>query len=156
MGSLSIDIDITAVLRKYGPEATKRATGDTLAGTLEYAAGLVRERMPVETGFMRNNTTFKLASTKEGKIYAQGVFYMKFVEEGTGIHGKYRTPIRPRNAARLAWHGTTATGKPTGEFIVRRTVKGQQAVRMFQRTATEDRKQIARHFETTFKRELRI
>lgn len=159
MGSLNIDIDVSAVMAKYGAVRIRQVTTSSLESTMEFAVGRVRERMEshVKTGHMRNAVGAKLTTPKEGLVAVfGGVFYTPFVERGTGIYGPNKRPIVPKVAKALAWHGTTATGKPTGQRIVRRSVRGQPAVHMFHATATEDRERMAQHFETTFKRQLGI
>lgn len=161
---VSVSVTITGwdkIVAKYGTAQTEAALKRGLKTGTDHGADLVKQRMGshVVTGFMRSSVKGHVASSKEGKTYATagaGVYYTRFVEEGTGIYGKAGTPIVPKRARALAWHPRTATGAPIKKNgkVVRRSVRGQKPVGMFSKTFTLDRSKMvdafAKGFRTSF------
>lgn len=158
---VGITITVTGmdkIVAKYGQAAATAAVQHGLEAAAERTASGVKKRIAGKhhvTGFLLSSITASVAQ-KSGKIYARqggGVYYAKFVEQGTGIYGPHATPIRPTHKTRLAWHPRSVTGKPlTGKGqIVRRTVKGQPGVGMFAKTLSEDKGAITAEFGKAFK-----
>lgn len=145
------------ILAKYGRDAAKRAQRAALESTVQYGADLVKQKVPVRTGFLRNSIKGELQTDSKGRTFAaegSTVYYAEFVERGTGIYGPHRTPIRPKHAKVMVWHSTTQTGKPIkGGRNVARRVAGQQGQRMFERTFKQDGSKLAAHFDRAFKRQ---
>lgn len=147
--SLRINIDLTKVLAKYGKAKTDQALKQALASTVEFTAGRMRTRVPVDTGFLRSSISGQVIATNKGKVFAAnkgGVYYAPFVDLGTGVYGR-GSPIRPVRAKILMWHG------PSGP-IYARSVKGQKGVHFVKKTLTQDKNEIKNHFRNNFLRNL--
>lgn len=157
----SVTVTITGwdkIVAKYGKQAADAALRKGLQTGTDTGADLVKGRVGnhVVTGFMRSSIKGNVKSPTEGKMYASaggGVYYTRFVEEGTGIYGKSGKPIFPKQAKRLAWHPRTVTGAPKkgSGMIVRRSVKGQKSVRMFADTFKLDRAKMVDAFVRGFR-----
>lgn len=148
--SLRISVDLSKVEAKYGKAKTDAAMKQALASTVEFAAGRMRTRVPVVTGFLRSSISGQVIATNKGKIFAAqkgGVYYAPFVDQGTGVYAAGGSPIRPKQAKVLSWHG------PNGQIFAR-SVRGQKGVHFVKKTITQDKNEIAGHFKTNFLRSL--
>ena len=147
MVAVSVEItDWDKIVRKYGKTAADNALKRGLRAGTDSAADMVKGR--IGKGDVQ--------SPREGKTYAaigSGVYYTRFVEEGTGIYGKGGKPIVARRARAMAWHPRTATGAPIkkGGKVVRRSVKGQRPVGMFKQTFALDRAKMVDAFVRGFR-----
>jgi hypothetical protein len=158
---VAVSVEITdwdKIVRKYGKTAADNALKRGLRAGTDSAADMVKGRIGnhVVTGFMRSSIKGDVQSPREGKTYAaigSGVYYTRFVEEGTGIYGKGGKPIVARRARAMAWHPRTATGAPIkkGGKVVRRSVKGQRPVGMFKQTFALDRAKMVDAFVRGFR-----
>jgi hypothetical protein len=95
-----------AILTRAGPRA------------ITFAKSFV----PVRTGQLRDDIKMKVTMTAAGPMLAVGsdLAYARWVMDGTGIYGKYHTPIMPVTAQFLVFQG-----KKDGRLIVTSSVRGQ-------------------------------
>lgn len=148
------------VLAKYGQSKTDAAKRAGLQAVTAHFATKVKLKLAphTRTGFLRTSITGEVKSAREGDVAAKrgaGVYYAKFVEHGTGVHGPKHSRIYPKVAKAMAWHPTTATGKPTGaKRIVRKSVAGQKPVKMFEQTVQQETSKAADVFKTAFMKAL--
>jgi hypothetical protein len=89
------------------------------------AREFLREVTPVRTGYMRSQAktwgyrAYSLGGFRFNLGFRQrdfsGVFYPKFVDQGTGLHGPLKARIYPRKAKRLVWEhdGVIRTAEST-------------------------------------------
>ncbi len=80
--------------------------------------GSIQENEPVDTGNMVNRTTYEVIDEDNAVIKITAP-YAKWVNDGTGIYGPYKTPIVPTTAQALRF----IIG---GQTFIRRSVKGMQ------------------------------
>lgn len=160
MGSLNIIINgLDRVIAKYGRDKAEKAAALALDDTMNYTSDLVKQKVAGKhhvTGWLVNSIGPQRISSSQGRVYAReggAVYYAPFVEQGTGIYGPNARAIRPKSAKVLAWHSKNATGNKKTGSIVRRSVKGQRPVHMFQNTFVQDRPRIISRFNTSFRRQ---
>ncbi len=149
-----------AIYRTVGggfPPPVEKSMNEALAimraGAMEVAKLAVRVLKgftPVgETGLLRSTATywnlrmysrggwvFRLGWRKMDFI-GQKAFYAPYVNWGTGLWGKYRTPIVPRTAQRLAW-------QKGGVWVSAESVKGQPGQQMIERATEVVQREVMR------------
>lgn len=154
-----VKIAITGVdelLAKYGQAKLDAAKTAALAAVTTHFATKIKLKLAphTRTGFLRASITGEVKTPKAGETFAKrnsGVYYAKFVEHGTGVHGPTHKRIRPKMAKAMAWHPTTPTGKPTGsKKIVRKSVAGQKPVKMFEQTVQQEVGKVAEVYKAAF------
>lgn len=115
----------------------------------------VREKTPARSH--RSQFSVRWNVRRIGDVVLADVFseypVVRYLEEGTGIYGPKRRPIRPR-AGRALRFPKRSTGAftlrdtvrirdgapdPNAQFVFARSVRGQRPHHMFRRTATEMR-----------------
>ncbi len=156
-GSLKIRmVNWDRIVKKYGKAAALAAEKKATEHALIVATDRVQRRLTnhVVTGHLRSGIIWKADGKGSGVVFAErgfGVYYAKFVEEGTGIYGPRKAPIRPKTKKAMMWHPTSVTGNiRTGGSVVRRSVKGQKAVHFMRDTARKDKSRILDAYRTTF------
>lgn len=78
---------------------------------------------PVDTGRLRSSITYELRQSDHPyAVVGTDVTYARFIENGTGIYGPHKTPIRPVRAKFLAF-------KPRGSAVTvfARQIRGRPA-----------------------------
>lgn len=140
--SMTVSIDAREV-----QAALKKAPGLTVDRLQKWvnrsalrAERKAKQEVPVRQGMLQSSIHTKIgnlsASVTPEKDYAI------YVHEGTGIYGKYRRPITPKNKKALAF---TINGRK----VFARSVKGQKANPFMQRSFDSVRPEVNRDAERT-------
>jgi HK97 gp10 family phage protein len=109
------------------PEVAKKILLKVGAAIVREASKSPPEGAPVKSGRLRKNITMdtsKLASFEVTIGVKSGTPYAEYVHEGTGIHGKHKTPIVPKKKKALK--------TPYG---IKKSVKGQEPNPFIERAA---------------------
>ncbi len=131
---------------KRAPEVTRRATAEAINRSLVRYQATAKQLAPVDTGQLRGSILIKPASASGNTIQGSvgtGLKHAIFMEQGTGIYGPAKRPIRPKRARMLAW-------KKNGQWHFAKEVRGARARRFMQGSLETNQ----RHTEENFTRAL--
>lgn len=138
---------LTDPARRAAVFQTMREAAQDVINFAEYQA---TANAPARTGNLkrsiRGSKVKRYGNTFIGEV-SVGVFYGKWVESGTGLHGPFGTPVRPRVANFMVWKEFNPMVRPGQEATVfARWTRGQKAQHYMRRAylATERIYQPAR------------
>lgn len=111
-----------------------KKVGDT---SLKY----LQQNTPIRTGALRNswrkdNNSLEKISITSTKNYA------RFVNDGTGIYGVRKSPIRPKNTRVLRFKSLSGYNNSSGEYVYVKQVRGQPGKHMVEKSLEETEKQV--------------
>lgn len=133
----------------------RRAQVGAMRSTAFWMRGQLQRRIPVRSGQTRGRIESKVEQRGEevhgivgGKSLAPGGFnILRGLEEGTGIYGPRRTPIRPHTAKVLRFTvGAAPVAGTGGNVVFARSVRGMEPRRPFARTKEEEQDAARRLF----------
>lgn len=120
---------------RQAPTITEGALKRAIGNTAYRVEGQAKQNAPVDQGILRGSINTDGSHKRGNDVYASvgtNVEYAKAQEEGTGIYGPRKTPIRPKNGKLLAW-------KRNGKWHFARQVRGVRPKRFFRRARDDSR-----------------
>lgn len=118
---------------RRAPEITIKELSKAIGKTAFHIEAKAKQLAPIEHGNLRGSITTKGPTVTGMNVEARvgtNVEYARYQEEGTGIYGPNKTPIRPKTVRRLAW-------KKGGQWFFAKEVRGVKPKRFFKQ-ARED------------------
>lgn len=135
---LSVDVigakELDEAFRR-APQTVARELSRAIGRTAFKVEATAKEKAPIDKGNLRGSITTEGPSVIGHDVQAKvgtNIGYARYQEEGTGIYGPSRQPIRPKNASVLAW-------KSGGKWHYARQVRGVRPVRFFKKAREEAR-----------------
>ena len=139
---LSVDVigaeELSRAFRQ-APELTKRELSRAIGDSARTIEGKAKRYAPVDQGILRASIHTegpRVTSNNVEAIVGTNVKYAKMQEEGTGIYGPKKQPIRPVHGKFLVW-------KKAGQTFFARSVKGVKPQWYFKRAKEEGKPAFA-------------
>jgi hypothetical protein len=135
---LSVDVigaDELARAFREAPMITERELKRSIGTTAFRVEREAKQNAPIDQGILRGSINTDGPHKRGNDVQASvgtNVSYAKAQEEGTGIYGPRRTPIRPKVGKVLAW-------KRDGKWHFARQVKGVKPKLYFKRARDDNR-----------------
>jgi hypothetical protein len=118
---------------RRAPRVTAESLSQAIGKTAFRTEFLAKKYAPIDKGNLRGSINTQGPTVANNNVTATvgtNVTYARYQEEGTGVYGPSRQPIRPKNAKVLAW-------KSGGQWHYARQVKGVKPKRYFRQAREE-------------------
>lgn len=130
------------------PAVTKSAVRQAVEQSLFVLQATAKQRAPIKQGRLRQSILAspvrENGNVIEGSV-GTNVAYAGFMEEGTGIYGPKKRPIRPTTKKALAF-------KVNGKLIIRKEVRGSIGFRYMSRSVKDNQPRVTGFFEAAGRR----
>lgn len=142
MGAIQIKLSIpqlSALQTKFetAPDLLATTKKNTLTKSAIQTQALLMGNVPVRTGRLRQSVAYKVVDDMATVFIDPKIgFYGRYVESGTGLFGKYGSPIVPTTKKIMATKINPGWGSAnaSGYFIIGTFSRGQEANKFMERT----------------------